>query len=273
MRETMNLKGRVAVITGAGSGIGRATALSLAKRGCHLALADIDEAGLAQTQTLATAAGVRVSSHRLDVTVRDAVAAFPDQVRHSHGRMDLLVNNAGVALAGTFEQVSETDFDWLMEINFHGVVRMTRAFLPPLRASDDSCIVNISSVFGLISPPGQSAYSASKFAVRGFSNALRHELSGTRVGVCVVHPGGVATAIARNARMAPGAPDDELRRRLALAEKLLRMPPEKAGEIIVQGVERRRARILVGRDALIVALIERLFPVRYWRILGRRIPP
>ena len=267
----MNLKDRVALITGAGSGIGRATALSLARRGCHLALADINEAGLAQTRTQASSAGVRMSAHRLDVASREAVAALPAEILRTHGRVDLLVNNAGVALAGTFDQVSEADFDWLMEINFHGVVRMTRAFLPLLCASDDARIVNVSSVFGLISPPGQCAYAASKFAVRGFSNALRLELAGTRVGVSVVHPGGVATAIARNARVAQGVPADEMRRRLALAETALRLPPEKAGEIIVRGVEQRRPRILVGRDAAIISLIERLVPVNYWRVLGPRL--
>ncbi|HME37566.1 MAG TPA: SDR family oxidoreductase [Steroidobacteraceae bacterium] len=267
----MNLMDRVALITGAGSGIGQATALSLAHRGCHLALADINEVGLAHTQTRALTAGVHVSGHRLDVADRAAVAALPAAVLKAHGRVDLLVNNAGVALAGHFDQVSEADFDWLMEINFHGVVRMTRAFLPLLQASDDARIVNVSSVFGLIAPPGQCAYSASKFAVRGFSNALRHELAGTRVGVSVVHPGGVATAIARNARVPQGAAADEMRRRLGLAEKLLRMPPERAGEIIVRGIEKRRARILVGWDATIISLIERLAPVSYWRILAPRL--
>jgi NAD(P)-dependent dehydrogenase (short-subunit alcohol dehydrogenase family) len=269
----LNLKGRVAVITGAGGGIGRATALSLARRGCHLALADIHESGLAQTQTQAQAlsAGVRVSSHRLDVASREGVAALPAEILIAHSRVDLLINNAGVALAGTFEQVSEADFDWLMEINFLGVVRMTRAFLPLLRASDDARIVNVSSVFGLISPPGQCAYAASKFAVRGFSNALRLELADTRVGVSVVHPGGVATAIARNARVAQSVPADEMRRRLGLAEKVLRLPPEKAGEVIARGIEKRRARILVGRDAVIISLIERLMPVNYWRVLGLRL--
>jgi NAD(P)-dependent dehydrogenase (short-subunit alcohol dehydrogenase family) len=267
----LNLKDRVAVITGAGSGIGRATALSLARRGCHLALADLQEAGLAQTQAQALNAGVRVSAHRLDVASREAVAALPAEILAMHGRVDLLINNAGVALGGTFEQVSEADFDWLFEINFHGVVRMTRAFLPLLRASDDARIVNVSSVFGLISPPGQCAYAASKFAVRGFSNVLRLELADTCVGVSVVHPGGVATAIAQNARVAQDAPTEEMRRRLRLAEKLLRLPPEKAGEIIVRGIEKRRARILVGRDAVIISLIERLMPVNYWRLLGARV--
>jgi NAD(P)-dependent dehydrogenase (short-subunit alcohol dehydrogenase family) len=267
----MNLKDRVAVITGAGSGIGQAVALSLARRGCHLALADINEAGLARTLARTTALGVRTSGHRLDVASRGAVAVLPTEVMQAHDRVDLLVNNAGVALAGSFDEVSEADFDWLFEINFHGVVRMTRAFLPLLRASDDARIVNLSSVFGLISPPGQCAYSASKFAVRGFSNSLRLELAGTRVGVSVVHPGGVATAIARSARIPRDAPADEMRRRLALAEKMLRMPPEKAGEIIVRGVEKRRARILIGWDAVIVSLLERLVPVNYWRVLERRL--
>ncbi len=267
----MNLKDRVAIITGAGGGIGQATALSLARRGCHLALADIDEAGLALTQSQASAAGVRVSGHRLNVVDCEAVAALPAEVLRVHGRADLLVNNAGVALAGTFEQVSESDFDWVMEINFHAVVRMTRAFLPLLMTSDDARIVNVSSVFGLISPPGQCAYCASKFAVRGFSNALRHELTGTRVGVSVVHPGGVATAIARNARVARGIAGEQMSLRLRQAEKLLRMPPAAAGEIIVRGIEKRRARILVGRDAVLISLLERLLPVQYWRVLAPRV--
>lgn len=268
----MNLKGRVAVVTGAGSGIGQAASIALARRGCHLALADINENGLERTARDARAHGVRVTCHALDVACRDRVRALPGAVHAQHGRVDVLVNNAGVALGGTFEQVSEDDFDWLMDINFHGLVRMTRAFLPYLRAGDDSRIVNISSLYGLISPAGQAAYSASKFAVRGFSNALRHELAGSRVGVTVVHPGGVATAIAKNARVPAGVDEAEVERRKALADKLLRMPPEKAGEIIVRGVEQRKARILVGADAKIVSFIERIAPVAYWALLKRSIP-
>jgi NAD(P)-dependent dehydrogenase (short-subunit alcohol dehydrogenase family) len=286
----MKLGDRVAVISGAGSGIGRALAHELARRGCHLALADIDEAGLDRTAaelaegsepTSAPRAtggagapgptALRISRHRLDVASRDAVDALPPAVLAAHGRVDLLVNNAGVALGGYFEQVSEADFDWLMEINFHGLVRMTRAFLPHLRASDDARIVNLSSVYGLISPPGQTAYSASKFAVRGFSNALRHELAATNVGVTVVHPGGVATAIARRARIAAGVPPDEVQAHMARAEKLLRLPPERAAAIIVRAVEQRRARVLVGTDAKVIAWLERLAPVHYWRLLARAV--
>ncbi|WP_151637715.1 SDR family NAD(P)-dependent oxidoreductase [Noviherbaspirillum aerium] len=267
----MILASRVAVVTGAGSGIGRAIAVALARRGCHLALADINEAGLEQTAVMARALHVRVSCHRLDVADRAMVQALPAQVNASHGRIDLLINNAGVALGGSFEQVSEADFDWLMDINFHGVVRMTRAFLPYLRAGDDARLVNVSSLYGLVSPAGQAAYSASKFAVRGFSNALRHELQGSNVSVTVVHPGGIATSIARNARAPAGIPEEEVLRRKALSEKLLRMPAERAGEIIVRGIERRKARILVGMDAKIVSIIERIAPVRYWSLLKKGV--
>jgi NAD(P)-dependent dehydrogenase (short-subunit alcohol dehydrogenase family) len=265
----MTLRDRVAVITGAGSGIGRAIAQSLAGRGCHLALADISEPGLAETARLTGGGpGLRVSSHTLDVTDRAAAAAMPQAVLARHGRVDLLVNNAGVALAGTFEQVSEADFDWLMNINFGAVVRLTRAFLPHLKASDDARIVNMSSIFGLVSPPGQTAYCASKFAVRGFSNALRFELEGSTVGVTVVHPGGVATSIAESARRPAGTTDAEVAEQLKRARRLLTMPPAEAGESIVQAVERRAARVVVGRDARTMALIERLAPVSYWTIMG-----
>ncbi len=267
----MNLAGRVAVVTGAASGIGRAIALSLARRGTGLALADVDEAGLAETAVQAAGTGVRISTHRLDVTDRDAVKALPQAVMSTHGRVDLLVNNAGVALGGTFEQVAEADFDWLMEVNFHGLVRMTRAFLPLLRASDAARIVNLSSLYGLVSPPRQTAYSASKFAVRGFSNALRHELQGSPVGVTVVHPGGVATSIARNARLPTGIAPQEAEIGRQQSERLLRMPPWRAGETIVRAVERDAARVIVGSDAKVVALIERLMPVGYWPVLARLI--
>jgi NADP-dependent 3-hydroxy acid dehydrogenase YdfG len=267
----LKLANRVAVITGAGSGIGRATALSMARRGCHLALADINEDAVQDSAHAAQALGVRATAHRLDVADRAAVAAFPEQVKSAHKRVDLVMNNAGVALGGTFEQVSEADFDWLMEINFHGVVRMTRAFLPLLHQSDDARIVNVSSIYGIITPPGQAAYSASKFAVRGFSNVLRHELEGSTVGVSVVHPGGVATSIANNARAPAGAPADEVERHRKIMKKLLRMPPEQAGEIIVRGIEKRQARILVGSDAKAAAFLERLAPVAYWNLLKKAI--
>lgn len=284
MTSIMNLQNRTAVITGAASGIGRGIAVSLARRGCNLALADVNDVGLAETARIAQLAHteptnrtssrsvLRISQHHLDVADRSAVAAFPAAVISAHPGVDILVNNAGVAIGGTFEAVSEEDFEWLFEINFWGVVRMTRAFLPLLRKSDDARVVNLSSIYGIISPPAETAYSASKFAVRGFSHSLRHELANSNVGVTVVHPGGVATSIADNARVPKDMPPQEVARRRALAKKALRMPPATAGEIIVQGIERRSARVLVGNDAKFLALLERLAPTSYWKIFARFIP-
>ncbi len=280
----MNLQNRTAVITGAASGIGRGIAVALARRGCNLALSDLNDAGLAETARIAQLAhtestnrtpsgrALRISQYHLDVADRSAVAAFPAAALAAHPGADILVNNAGVAVGGTFEAVSEEDFEWLFEINFWGVVRMTRAFLPLLRKSEDARVVNLSSIYGIISPPAETAYSASKFAVRGFSHSLRHELANSKVGVTVVHPGGVATSIADSARVPKDMPADEVARRRALAKKALRMPPAIAGEIIVRGIERRSARVLVGNDAKFLALLERLAPVSYWKIFARFIP-
>ena len=268
----MRLAGRTAVITGAASGIGRAIAVSLAQRGCHVALADIDDSGMAETAKLVRRDALRVSQHRIDVADRVAVANFPKAVEAEYDGVDVLVNNAGVAVGGTFDQVSEADFDWLFEINFWGVVRITRAFLPLLRRSDDARIVNLSSIYGVIAPPEQTAYSASKFAVRGFSEALRHELEkSSHIGVTVVHPGGVATSIAEKARVPAGVTEEEIARRRERHRKLLVMPPPIAGETIVRGIERRQSRVLVGSDAKVISLIARLFPVTYWKLLSARI--
>ena len=196
----------------------------------HLALADIDEAGLAETARRASdgaPSGRRISRHRLDVADRDAIGALPAIIRATHKGLDILINNAGVAVGGTFEEIAEDDFDWLFSINFFGVVRMTRAFLPMLRESDDARIVNISSLFGLIATPGQTAYTASKYAVRGFSESLRHELAASHVGITTVHPGGVATAIAKNARAPKGAPPEETERQKRAFAALLKLPPER----------------------------------------------
>jgi short-subunit dehydrogenase len=267
----LKLRGRTAVVTGAAGGIGRGIAAALARRGCALALLDIDDAALARTAAELAALGVAVSRHHIDVSDRNAVAAFPQRVAAEHQGIDLLVNNAGVALGGSFEETSETDFEWLFGINFWGVVQMTRAFLPLMQKSEEARLVNISSLFGLIAPPGQTAYCASKFAVRGFSESLRHELAGTRVGVTVVHPGGVATSIARNARFPTNLSTVQVAKRHRLADAFLTMPPEIAGETIVRGVENRKPRVLVGSDAKFAALVERLMPVTYWNRIGRRL--
>ena len=268
------LGGGTAVITGAASGIGAALALDLAGRGCNLALADVNAAGLQPVAARARATGVTVSEHSLDVADRAAVAALPEAVLAQHGQVSVLINNAGVALGGTFEQVPPEDFEWLFGINFWGVVYMTRAFLPVLRRAETGHIVNLSSIFGIVAPAGQVAYSASKYAVRGFSEALRHELQGSTVGVTVVHPGGVRTSVDASARRT-GLSQAEADMQRHISKKLLQLPPEAAAAEIVRGLLRRDKRVLVGRDARQIALMQRLFPVDYWgpleRIIKRKV--
>ena len=268
MSDLFPLKGGVAVVTGAASGIGAALSAALAARGCHLALVDRDAAGLGTTA--ATCQGVTVSTHVLDIAGRDAIAALPEAVLAAHGKVTILVNNAGVALGGQFSQISLDDFAWVMDINLWGVVRTTHAFLPILRTQPTAQIVNLSSIFGIIAPAGQTAYSASKFAVRGFSESLRAELATTGVGVTVVHPGGVATAIARSARRGQGvqiSPDEEAAMQDRM-KRFLKMPPPQAAAIILDAIERRKKRVLVGRDSKMMALVQWLFPVGYHRVLA-----
>jgi butyryl-CoA dehydrogenase len=271
-----DFEGRVAAITGAGSGIGRALAEELARRGTHLALSDVDETGLAETVTRCEGTGVKVTSQRVDVADRDAVFGWADRVVDDHGQVHLVFNNAGVALGATIEAMSYEDFEWLMNINFWGVVHGTKAFLPHLKAAGEGHVVNLSSVFGLISIPSQSAYNASKFGVRGFTDALRMELEleGCDVSSTTVHPGGVRTNIARNARvdeqtavMAGGAD-----RVGAEFEKLARTSPERAARQILRAVERNRRRALIGPDAKAIDLVSRLPARLYQRIvvLGAR---
>jgi NAD(P)-dependent dehydrogenase (short-subunit alcohol dehydrogenase family) len=262
-------QGQVAVVTGAAQGIGAALSLELARRGCNLALADIDLAALAGTAQKARERGVSVSEHRLDVSDRAAVARFPLTVLDAHPRVNLLFNNAGVAMMGTFEQLSVEEFEWLLGINLFGVVRMTKAFLPILKRQEQAHIVNISSVFGFISPAGQSAYCTSKFAVRGLTEVLQHELEDTSISVSCVHPGGIRTGIAAHARCA-AAVDPALKAgSVALFDSLARTTPEQAAMRILDGVERGEKRIVVGGDAHLFDWLQRLLPVGYWGVLKR----
>ena len=261
----MRLQQRTAVITGAASGIGRALSLALAGRGVHLALVDKAEAGLAATAAQARHAPIRVSTHVVDLGDRAAVAALPAQLLASHPGIDLLFNNAGVALAGDFEQTDDADMEQLFAVNFWGVVHMTRALLPLLRTSDDARIINVSSIYGLIAPPGTTAYAASKFAVRGFSEALAGELARSSVGVTIVLPGGTATGIARNITVSAAVPAAEAERLRQTAARFLKLPPDRAAATIVRGVERRRAQVLVGRDAQLISWVQRAFPVWHLR--------
>ena len=259
------------MVTGAGSGIGRALAQQLAAAHSGLALADIDEAGLAQTARSLEKKGALITTHVLDVAGEKAVCSFAKDVRKKHGRVTLLINNAGVALEGTFEEISLDDFRWLMNINFWGTVYSVKYFLPMLKREERAHIVNLSSVFGLIAPPGQPAYSASKFAVRGLTECLRHELEGTPVRVSCVHPGGIRTAIARRARMGAGVTRTGREEDAARFEKLFRTSPEAAAARILRGVERSEPRILIGSDAYKIDILQRLRPGTYWKTLSRKL--
>jgi NAD(P)-dependent dehydrogenase (short-subunit alcohol dehydrogenase family) len=268
-----DFSGRVAAITGAGSGIGRALANALARRGAHLALCDIDAVGLAETAGQCEGFGVKITSEQVDVADRTAVYAWAGQVVTDHGRVNLIINNAGVALGATVESMSYEEFEWLMNINFWGVVYGSKAFLPHLKQSGDGHIVNISSVLGLISVPSQSAYNAAKFAVRGFSDTLRMELDieHADVSVTTIHPGGIRTNIARNVRM------DESVRTLAGApqrpiedyERAFITSPAKAATQILAAVRRDRRRALIGPDAKVIDLVSRLPASLYQSLLTR----
>jgi NAD(P)-dependent dehydrogenase (short-subunit alcohol dehydrogenase family) len=259
-----DFRDKVAAITGAASGIGRSLSLELARRGAHLALSDVDEAGLAETELRAKRAGVEVTTARVDVADRAAVEAWADRVVADHGRVNLIANNAGVAVGATVEGTSYEDLEWLMGINFWGVVYGTKAFLPHLKTAGEGHVVNISSIFGLMGIPSQSAYNAAKFAVRGFTEALRMELDIERCGVSAtsIHPGGIKTNIARNARIGGGLeeigqdPDTAMRD----FEKLFITSPEKAARQIVRAVQLDKRRALVGPDAKAFDVLAKLPP-------------
>ena len=262
---------KVAAITGAGSGIGRALALNLAKQGCHLALSDVNEQGLAETVTQAQAFGVKVTSQKLDVANKDGVHAWADSVVRDHGKVNLIFNNAGVALGSTVEGMSYDELAWVMNINFWGVVYGTKAFLPYLKASGDGHIVNVSSVFGLCAQPTQSAYNASKFAVRGFTEALRQELDLEKapVSVTCVHPGGIKTNIAKAAKMNDSIRSVGLDPSTSTKnfEKMFRTTPAEAANVILNAVQKDSRRVLIGGDAYVIDAMQRLLPTSYQRLV------
>lgn len=268
------LTNEVAALTGAASGIGRALALSLAREGCHLALADRDTNGLDSIAAEARGLGVRVGQYAFDVADVTAIRQWPSAVLAQHTRVSVLINCAGVALAGTFEEISVEEMEWLFAINFWAPVRLMKAFLPALRQQKAAQIVNLSSVFGLVGLPGQAAYAASKFALRGLSEVYRHELESAHsaVRVTVVHPGGIRTNIARNARIAAAADQTLRASQAAQFEKALRTPPEQAAARIVKGIKSREKRILIGGDALLIDRIQRLRPTSYYASLSKLMP-
>jgi short-subunit dehydrogenase len=269
--DAYRFSGGTAVVTGAASGIGAALAAQLAARGSNLVLVDRDKERLD-----GVAAGMRrdhpqlaVDTFVVDLSDEGATDEAAEALAAAHPDTTLLVNNAGVALGGRLDQVTLAEFDWVMAVNFRSVVRLTHAFLPVLKAHRGAHLVNVSSVFGIFAPAGQAAYSASKFAVRGFSEAVRHELAEDGVGVTVVHPGGIKTRIAETARTGSGVSVDEYEQGRKQFAKLLRMPPEDAAAQIVAAIEKRRPRLLIGWSAKVPDVLVRMLPGAYWRVVAR----
>ncbi|WP_407303096.1 SDR family NAD(P)-dependent oxidoreductase [Acinetobacter sp.] len=267
-----NFKNKVAAITGAGSGIGQQLAVLLAKQGCHLSLSDVNEKGLTQTVELVKQSHVRVTTKKLDVADRDAMKEWAADTVQNHGSVNMIFNNAGVALGSTVEGASYEELEWIVNINFWGVVYGTKEFLPLIKKSGDGHVINISSLFGLTAQPTQSAYNATKFAVRGFTESLRQELDMENCGVSAlcVHPGGIRTNIANAAKM-----NDSIRtlgmhpeKSAKAFNKLLRCPPEEAARQIIEAVQKDKRRLLIGNDAKAVDLIQRILPTGYQRIMA-----
>lgn len=269
MKEFNN---KVAAITGAGSGIGQQLAVLLAKQGCHLALSDVNEKGLADTVALVKDRGVRVTTQKVDVAQLEQVRAWAAKVEQEHDSINMIFNNAGVALGSTVEGASYEELEWIVNINFWGVVYGTKEFLPLIKKTGDGHIINISSLFGLTAQPTQSAYNATKFAVRGFTEALRQELDMENSGVSAlcVHPGGIRTNIANAAKM-----NDSLRtlgmnpeKSAETFNKLLRCPPEEAARQILEAVQKDKRRLLIGNDAKVIDLMQRILPTGYQKVVA-----
>jgi short-subunit dehydrogenase len=265
-----NLKNKIVVVTGAASGIGRSLATNLAQQGACLALADLSEKALQELQESgALVNATKVKRYELDVSQKEAVYQFAKKVKEDFGGVDVVINNAGVALAETIENMEYEDFEWVMNINFWGVVYGTKAFLPMLKASKDAYIVNISSVFGLIAVPTQAAYNASKFAVKGFTEALRLELKGTSVTPICVHPGGIRTNIVNNARIYTSVDGKSDKADVARQFQVLaRTSADQAADTIIKGIQKGRKRVLIGPDARLIDWMQRLLPDAYDKLLG-----
>jgi NADP-dependent 3-hydroxy acid dehydrogenase YdfG len=260
--------GKVAVVTGAGSGIGQALAIELARSGAKVAISDVDTEGLAITEARLKAIGAPVKADRLDVTEREAFELYAEGVKAHFGKVNQIYNNAGIAFTGDVEVSSYKDIERIMDVDFWGVVNGTKAFLPHLIESGDGHVVNVSSLFGIFSVPGQAAYNAAKFAVRGFTEALRQEMLAAKrpVKVTTVHPGGIKTAIARNATAAEGIDPNDLAK--VFDKKLASTTPEKAAKIILEAVRKNRARVLVGADAKALDIIVRITGSGYQRLFS-----
>lgn len=252
---------KTAVITGAASGIGRALALEFAKAGCNLALSDIDLEGLHETRSLIQQASLRITTRKLDVADRIAVYEYAETTLQEHGTVDVVINNAGVSVASLAAELTYEDFEWLMNINFWGMVYGTQAFLPHLKQRPEAWIANVSSILGIVTIPRQVAYSSAKFAIRGFTESVRYELAGTPVHISSIHPGGIKTEIVRNMRFSGS--EGEKRKISSNFDKTVRTTAPQAAKAIVKGLKKKKKRILIGKDAWFLDKMQRLFPTSY----------
>ncbi|MGO1166362.1 MAG: SDR family NAD(P)-dependent oxidoreductase [Janibacter sp.] len=272
-RPELVVSGGTAVVTGAAGGMGEHLAKGLARRGADLVLLDVAAEGLERVaaEIVRATPGAQVTTHVVDLADRAAADETIARIRDGHPGVTMLFNNAGVAVGGRFSQVSAQDFDWLLEVNLLAPIRFTRALLPMMLENGQGQVVNTSSLFGLVGPPGQSAYSTSKFGLRGFSESLRSELEAEQepVGVTVVHPGGIRTNIATNARVAEGVDQQEAERNRAAFDKMLVFPADRAAEQIIEAALARKPRVLIGNDAKGLDLLARVTPSRYWSLMGR----
>ena len=272
-----NLNNKVAAITGAASGIGRALAVNLADEGCHVAISDINEAGLKETADMVRTQSnnVRVTTHKVDTANREQVKRYADDVVKAHGAVHIIINNAGVVVAETLEDLSYEDFEWLMGINLWGVVYGCKEFLPYLKQQDCANIVNISSVNGIFTNPNNGPYCTAKFAVRGFTETLAQELADTKIKVSCVHPGGIKTNIVNNAKFFKSC-DTSISKEEATAifnRVIANTTADKAAKIIISGIKKDKARIMVGPDAYVFDWLKRLFPVGFQKLAGRKTAP
>ena len=266
-----NLKNKVAVVTGAGSGIGRELAVELAALGCHLAISDVNEKGLTQTAAMLNGASVNVTTHILDVSDRDAFYVHANEVKKAHSKVDIVINNAGVAMGSTLENTTFEDFEWVMGINFWGVVYGTKAFLPMLRESKDANLVNVSSINGIVPSPTGGPYACSKYAVRAFTETLMMEIKDSNINFSVVHPGGIKTNISRDARFRM---DDVLSHQEmteVFETKIFRLTANEAARIIIKGIQKNKQRIMVGSDAKFLDRFRRLAPMLSLKIIGNSV--
>lgn len=265
----MVLAGKTALVTGAANGIGKAISISLAQRKCNLVLIDVNTRELAETERKVKQYGINVNTYIINVTNREAIYKLSERVKSAGTLPDILINNAGVTIWGSFDEIDEDDFDWVFNVNFHGMVNMCRTFLPILKTKETAQIVNLSSIFGIVSPACQVAYTASKFAARGFSDGLREELLGTGIGVTSVYPGGISTHIAINARIPQNYSQEMIEDGIKNSHKILTMSPEIAGEIIVKAIIKRKKHIFVGNDAKMAALIHHFLPTKHMTLLRK----